>query len=183
MLKIVIEGDELYDEETNTFSTVNDVTIELEHSLLSLSKWESKYQKPFLFAPGQPEKTGAEIFGYIEAMVVTPNVDPNVLVRLSKKNIEQIQEYIDSKQSATTFGLMPERRGPGETITSELIYYWMVAFQIPFECEKWHLNRLFSLIRICNIKNSPPKKMSRSEIAQRNAALNAQRRQQLGTKG
>lgn len=180
MLTIVIEGDELFDEETNTFSTTNDVTIELEHSLLSLSKWESKHEKPFL---SSNEKTGEEIFDYIAAMVLTPNIDPDVLERLSPKNIEQIQEYIDSKQSATTFGIMPERRGQGEVITSELIYYWMVAFQIPFECQEWHLNRLFSLIRICNIKNSPPKKMSRAEMAQRNAALNAQRRQQLGTKG
>lgn len=180
MLRIIIEGEEVFDEETSTFDTVNDVTVEFEHSLLSLSKWESKYQKPFL---NSSEKTGEELFGYIQEMIITPDLDPDVLYRLSQKNIDCIQEYIDSKQSATTFGNMPERRGPGEVITSELIYYWMVTFNIPFECETWHLNRLFSLIRICNIKNSKPKKMSRNELAQRNRELNAERRKKLGTTG
>lgn len=180
MLRIIIEGEEHYDEESNTFETVNDTVLDLEHSLLSLSKWESKYQKPFL-STGQ--KTSEELFGYLKAMVVTPNVDLDVLHHCSQQTIDKIQEYIDSSQSATTFGSMPERRGPGEVITSELIYYWMVNFNIPFECECWHLNRLFSLIRICNIKNSKPKKMSRSELARRNAELNAQRRAQLNTSG
>lgn len=180
MLRIIIEGDEVYNEETNTFETFNDVAIDLEHSLLSLSKWESKYQKPFLSVG---EKTPEEIFGYLKAMVVTPNVDLDVLYRCSQKDIDKIQEYIDSSQSATTFGMMPERRGPGEVITSELIYYWIVSFNIPFDCENWHLNRLFSLIRICNIKNSKPKKMSRNEMATRNQALNAKRRAELNTTG
>lgn len=180
MLRVVIEGDESFNEETSTFETVDDIIIDLEHSLLSLSKWESIYNKPFL---SSVDKTSEEIFGYLKAMLVTPNVDPDVIYKCSQKNIDMIQEYIDSSQSATTFGMMPERRGPGEVITSELIYYWMVAFNIPFECEHWHLNRLFALIRICNIKNSKPKKMSRSEMAARNAELNAQRRAQLGTRG
>ena len=180
MLRVVIEGDESFNEETSTFETVDDIIIDLEHSLLSLSKWESIYNKPFL---SSVDKTSEEIFGYLKAMLVTPNVDPDVIYKCSQKNIDMIQEYIDSSQSATTFGMMPERRGPGEVITSELIYYWMVAFNIPFECERWHLNRLFALIRICNIKNSKPKKMSRSEMAARNAELNAQRRAQLGTRG
>jgi hypothetical protein len=180
MLTVIIEGDELYDEEKNEFQTVNDVVIDLEHSLLSVSKWESKYQKPFLTSG---EKTAEEIFDYLKAMVVTPNLDLDVLSKCSQKVIDQIQKYIDSSQSATTFGIMPERRGPSEVITSELIYYWMVAFNIPFECESWHLNRLFSLIRICNIKNSKPKKMSRNELAQRNRDLNARRKAELGTSG
>lgn len=180
MLRIIIEGEETYDEVTNTFGTVGDVELDLEHSLLSVSKWESKYQKPFL-AP--VPKTPEEMFGYLKAMLVTPDTDPDVLYRCSQKNLTEIQGYIDSSQSATTFGRMPERRGPGEVITSELIYYWMVTFNIPFECERWHINRLFSLIRICNIKNSPAKKMSRTEIAQRNHDLNMQRRAELGTRG
>jgi hypothetical protein len=180
MLTIIIQGAEVFDESTSTFSNLDDTKVEFEHSLLSLSKWESKHQKPFL---SSTEKSGEEIFGYIEAMVITPNLDLDVLYRLSKENIAEIQEYIDSKESATTFGHMPERRGPGEVITSELIYYWMVSFNIPFECETWHLNRLFSLIRICNIKNSKPQKMSRSELAQRNAAINAERKKKLGTSG
>lgn len=182
MLRIIIEGDESYNEETNTFETVNDVVIDMEHSLISLSKWESKYQKPFLVAGA---KTSEEIFGYLKAMVVTPDVDPDVLYRCTSKHILQIQEYIDSPQSATTFGMMPERRGPSEVITSELIYFWMVTFNIPLECERWHLNRLFSLIRICNIKNADPKqrKMSRQELVMRNRDLNARRRAELGTTG
>lgn len=180
MLRIIIEGDESYNEETNTFETIGDVVLDLEHSLISLSKWESKYQKPFL-SPG--DKTSDEIFGYLKAMIVTPDVDPDILYRCTQKDINQIQEYIDSSQSATTFGKMPERRGPGEVITAELIYYWIVSFNIPFDCQYWHLNRLFSLIRICNIKNSTGKKMSRNDLASRNRELNAKRRAELGSSG
>lgn len=180
MLRLIIIGDESFNERTQTFETTNDVVLELEHSLLSLSKWESEYQKPFLTSE---EKTSEEIFGYLKAMVVTPKGDPDVLYECSQEHIDKIQEYIDSNQSATTFGMMPERRGPGEVVTSELIYYWMLTFNIPFECQHWHLNRLFALIRICNIKNAKPKKMSRNEIAQRNRELNAKRKAELGTSG
>lgn len=180
MLRITIEGGDYFNDETEEFIYFDDVVLDLEHSLLSLSKWESIYQKPFLSAG---EKSVEEIFGYLKAMVVSPMVDLDVLHRCSQKNIDTVQKYIESGQSATTFGSMPERRGPGETITSELIYYWMVAFNIPFECETWHLNRLFSLIRICNIKNSKPRKMSRNEIAMRNKELNDKRRAELNTSG
>jgi hypothetical protein len=179
MLRIVI-GEEFFDDQTQQFVIPEPIIVDLEHSLLSLSKWESKYQKPFL-SPGA--KTTEEIFGYLKAMIVDENVDPDVLDRCSKENLEDVQKYIDSVQSATTFGTMPERRGPGEIITSELIYYWLVAFNIPFECERWHLNRLFALIRICNIKNSKPKKMRPHEIAQRNRELNEQRRAKYRTAG
>jgi hypothetical protein len=180
MLRLIIEGDEIFDEETNEFSTFDNVILDLEHSLISVSKWESEYQKPFL---SSKLETYEEVLGYIKAMVITPDIDLDVLHKMSESNLDSIQNYIDSAQSATTFGNMPERRGPGEIITSELIYYWMIAFNIPFECERWHLNRLFSLIRICNIKQSKPKKMSRHEIAQRNRELNAKRKEQLGTSG
>lgn len=180
MLRLIIEGDETYNEDTNSFETVNDIILDLEHSLISLSKWESKHQKPFL---SSEKKTSEEIYSYLKAMVILPTMDLDVLYKIKKNDIDKIQEYIDSSQSATTFGSMPERRGPGEVITSELIYYWMIAFNIPFECQYWHLNRLFSLIRICNIKNSKPKKMSRHEIAMRNRELNAKRRAELNTSG
>lgn len=180
MLTIIIEGEEVYNEEEETFEKFNDVKLDLEHSLVSVSKWESNYKKPFLTSV---VKTSEEIFDYIKYMVLTPDVNLDVLYRCSQKNLDAIQEYIDSSQSATTFGSMPERRGSGEIITSELIYYWIVSFNIPFECQYWHLNRLFSLIRICNIKNSKPKKMSRTELAQRNRELNAQRKAKLGTSG
>jgi hypothetical protein len=180
MLKMLVLGDEYFDEETQTFETVGDFELKLEHSLISLSKWESKYQKPFLSADS---KTSDEILDYIEAMILTTDYPKDLVKRLGQDNLDLINNYIESKESATTFGTMPERRGRGETITSELIYYWMVAFTIPFECETWHLNRLFALIRICNIKNSKPKKMGRNEIAQQNREINARRKAELGTSG
>ena len=180
MLRIIISGDEFYDEVTEKFNTVGDVVLELEHSLVSLSKWESKFQKPFLSII---EKTTKEISDYIEAMILTSDFPLDALSRLSNDNILQINNYIESKQSATTFGQMPKSTGINETITSELIYYWMVGFNIPFECEMWHLNRLFSLIRICNIKQSKPKKMSHRELAARNRELNEQRRAHSGSTG
>lgn len=180
MLTIKIVGEEFFDETDSKFFSTEDVIIDLEHSLVSLSKWESKHEKPFL---GKSDKTSEELLDYIKCMVVTKNIDPEILNRLSEKNVGEIDAYLDSKQSATTFGEMPETKGRGEIITSELIYYWMVAFNIPFECEKWHLNRLFSLIRICNIKNSKTKKMSKGALSQRYKELNAQRKAQLGTSG
>ena len=180
MLRLIVPEVEFFDEETKTFTTVESCVLELEHSLISLSKWESKYQKPFLSSKDKPQK---EILGYILSMISTPEVPENILLRLSQENLDEINDYIESTQSATTFGSMPERKGQGEIITAELVYYWMVAFNIPFECEHWHLNRLFALIRICNIKNDKPKKMSRHEIAMRNRQLNEQRRAQLSTTG
>lgn len=180
MLRITITGEEFFDEEEQTFTSVGDVVIDLEHSLVSLSKWESKFQKPFL-SPG--EKSSEEILEYIKAMILTPDVTPDILDRFSKEEFDLINDYIESKESATSFGMMPKSNARGEVITSELIYYWLVAFNIPFECEHWHLNRLLALIRICNIKNSKPRRMSKHEVAQRNRELNAQRKANLNTTG
>lgn len=180
MLLITLAGQELYNEETQEFNTTESFQLQLEHSLISVSKWESKFQKPFLTAI---EKTKEELFAYIEAMILNEFYPADLWDRMTQSNLDSINTYLDSKQSATTFGNMPDRKGRGETVTSELIYYWMVAFNIPFECERWHLNRLFALIRICNLKQGKQKKMSRTEIAQRNRELNAQRRAQLGTSG
>jgi hypothetical protein len=180
MLKLRILGTEYFNEETETFETIGDVELELEHSLVSLSKWESKFKKPFL---ANESKSIEETHYYIEAMIISPIYPPDFIHGLSQENLNKINDYIESTESATTFGIMPERKGRGEVITSELIYYWMVAFNIPFECEYWHLNRLFALVRICNIKNSKPKKMSRHEIASRNRELNDIRRAQLNTSG
>lgn len=180
MLKLIINQEEHYDELTNEFVKLNGQTIELEHSLLSLSKWESIYQIPFL---GPETKTSEQVMTYIKCMVLTPDVDESIFQYFTQEDLDKIDKYINSKESATTFGIMPQQKGPGEVITSELIYYWMVAFNIPFECETWHINRLFSLVRICNIKNSKPKKMSRHEIAEQNRALNEQRRKQYNTTG
>ena len=182
MLRIVIEGTELFDEEKQEFlPPIEDVVLDLEHSLLSVSKWESKYEKPFLV---KGDKSRDEIFGYIKAMVVTPDADLDAVDRCSQQNLNDVQAYIDSSQTATTFGQMPERPGSGEIVTSELVYWWMTNFNIPFECERWHLNRLFALIRIANIKNQKPgKKMSPGELARRNRDLNEKRRSELGTNG
>ena len=180
MLTIVVPGVEYFDEQSREFITKGDVTLELEHSLVSLSKWESIYEKPFL---GKGDKTTEEVLGYIKLMTLTPDVPDDVWNKLSEGNITEINNYIEAKMSATWFNEPPGAPKSRDVITAELIYYWMVTFQIPFECETWHLNRLFTLIRVCNIKQAKPQKMSRGEIAARNRELNAQRRAQLGTRG
>jgi hypothetical protein len=179
VLKIVVGGTEAFDEATNTFVTQGGTTIELEHSLVSLSKWESKFEKPFL---GKSEKTTEEILAYVEEMILG-EVPEGILSRLSEANVKEINDYIEAKQTATWFRDTPGAPQSREVITAELIYYWMVEFKIPFECQYWHLNRLFTLIRVCNNKAAKPQKMSRAEVARRNRDLNAQRKAQLGTRG
>lgn len=180
MLTIVVPGPEMFDEGTQEFVTKGDVTLDLEHSLVTLSKWESIYEKPFL---GPKEKTQEELIGYIKFMTITPKVPEEVFSRLSEDNITAINDYIDAKMTATWFSEAPGAPQSRDIITAELIYYWLITFQIPFECQHWHLNRLFTLIRVCNIKQAKPKKMTRAEISARNRELNAQRRAQLGSKG
>ena len=180
MLRIVIPEGQLFDERSQEFVYTKEQTLQLEHSLVSLSKWESKWHKPFL---GKDEKTFDETIDYIRCMTLTPNVDPNIYVVLTKENIKDIYDYISNPMTATTFYEDGPKSIIREIITSELVYYWMVTLNIPFECQKWHLNRLLTLIRVCNIKNQPPKKRSKREIMSRNAALNAARRKQLNSKG
>ena len=179
MLEITIPSVELWDESKQEFVNTKEQTLKLEHSLVSLSKWESKWCKPFL---SRQDKTIEETLDYIKCMTLTQNVDPKIYNFLSKDNVNQINKYIESPMTATTFG--DERKGSNrEVITAELIYYWMIALNIPFECQKWHLNKLLTLIKVCSIKNQPPKKMSKKDIMSRNAALNAARRKQLNSKG
>jgi len=136
--------------------------------------------KPFL--DNKTPKTIAETMDYIRCMTITQNVDPEVYNFLTAENIKSINDYIDAPMTATTFSQQNTSRSR-EIVTSELIYYWMIALNVPMKCEKWHLNRLLTLIRVCNIKNTPPKKMSKKDIMSRNAALNAARRKQLNSKG
>ena len=180
MLSITISGQEFFDESTSKFIKTEPVVIELEHSLAALSKWESKYQTPFL---GGKEKSDEEIRGYIRFMTITPGVTSEILSRLSKSNFDEIDEYINSKETATTFSLVPERKGRPQIVTAEVIYHWMVQFNIPPEWEHRHLNQLFTFIRVCNAKNGKPKKMSKSEIAAQRRELNAQRRRENNTTG
>lgn len=181
MLTIRIPKSERYDEAKNEFVYIDATNIQLEHSLISLSKWESKWHKPFYYPINN--KTNEEVLDYIRCMTITQNVKPEVYYSLTNSNIQEIQNYIDDTMTATTFNEYENRTPHKEIITSELIYYWMIAYNIPVEFEKWHLNRLLTLIRICSIKNSKPKKMSKKAILTRNAALNAARRKQLHTSG
>ena len=180
MLRIIVPGEEFWNTKTEEFVYGKETVLQLEHSLVSISKWESRWNQAFL---GKEKKTSEQLLDYIRCMTLTQNVDPRVYLRLTTDNISSIKAYIDSPMTATVFYSDDEKRQSRETVTSELIYYWMVAFAIPFECQKWHLNRLLTLIRICNIKNTPPKKRSQREIMQRNAKLNAQRRKRFGTRG
>lgn len=180
MLSIIVLGEEHYDEESEKFYTVGDVPLELEHSLVSLSKWETIFEKPFL---GGGVKTDEETMAYIKAMTLTADFPPEVFSKFSQKNFDDIDAYINKKSTGTWF--VDERANPrnSEEITSELIYYWMIAFQIPFECQHWNLNRLFTLIRVCNVKNSKPKRQSRADMIADRRRLNAQRKAQFNTSG
>lgn len=180
-LKIVIPDAELWDKKNNRFVYVKGQTLMLEHSLVSVSKWESKWHKPFL---SKDKKTVEETIDYIRCMTLTQNVDPEVYKYLTNNNIEQVDAYIEDSMSATWFGKEDNTpKGGRKIITSEVIYYWMVALQIPFECQKWHLNRLITLIKICNEENKPKKKLSGKELYKRNASLNAARKAAMNSLG
>ena len=180
MLTIIIPSRELYDESENLFFTTKEQTLQLEHSLVSISKWESKWRKPFY---SQEQKTQEETLDYVRCMTITQNVSPETYRYLTKTNLEDIFRYIDSPMTATTFSDKNTKTGKRDIITSEVIYYWMIALNIPMECQKWHINRLLALIKVCDIKNKPPEKLSQKEIIAQNRALNEQRRRRLHTKG
>lgn len=182
MLQITIPGGEQFDTIKQEFIYLGkDQTLQLEHSLVSLSKWESKWCTPFLSKAHK--KTFEETLDYVKCMTITQNVRPDVYNRLTVQNFKEIDAYINAPMTATTFHNLHGGKKNDEIITSELVYYWMISLNIPFECQKWHLNRLLTLIQICNIKNQPQKKMSKKEIMSRNAALNEARRKQLNSKG
>lgn len=180
MLTTIIQGDELWDDEAERFRYTDAVVLEFEHSLVSLSKWESKFHKLFL----TPEKKSEEeMFGYVQAMLVTPNVDLDVLNNLTEAQILSIDAYINDPMTGTTLSNMPQGPKTAERISSELIYFWMSQYQIDKDCEAWHLNRLFTLIKIHHAKTQKPQKMNKQTRIQQMADLNAQRKAKLGTSG
>ena len=180
MLQIKIPATEAWDEDKEEFiQTSHEQVLQLEHSLVSISKWEAKWCKPFLT---KEDKTYEETLDYIKCMTITQNVKDETYNRLTKSNINEINNYISESRTATTFS--DNKSGTNrEIITSELIYYWMISLNIPMECQKWHINRLLTLIRVCNVKNTSPKKMNKREIASRYASLNAARRKQFNSRG
>ena len=183
MLRITIPKKEYWDEKKCEFVTTEEQTLDLEHSLVSLSKWESKWCKPFLT---KDVKTFEETVDYIRCMTLTENVDPNVYSSLTNENIEQVNKYIEAPMTATWFNKSKAAGGgrAGEQTTNEVIYYQMTALAIPFDCENWHLNRLLTLIRVCNEKNNPSSsRMSRRDILSQNRSVNAMRRKRLNSRG
>ena len=176
MLKISIPDSEFFDNESQTFLYLKGQDISLEHSLVSIAKWESKWNVPFL--SDKTQKTKEMFLDYIRCMTITQNVNPYLYYKISNKDIEKIQEYINAPMTATWFNDDKARPRPSrEVVTAEIVYYWMIALGIPMECQKWHFNRLITLVRVCSIKNTPDKKMSRKDwIAKRNAANAAYRR-------
>lgn len=179
MFQLVIPDLEIFDEGKSEFITIKGMTIQVEHSLLSISKWESKWNKPFI---SKTNKTIEETIDYIKCMTITKNVPEEIYKRLTNLNIEQVSKYIAEPMTATWFNETKDKKS-NEIITSEIIYYWMITYNIPFECQRWHLNRLLTLIRVCSNKNTPDKKMSKSEIINRNRELNNKRRQEYNSKG
>lgn len=181
MLTITIPAAELYDEAKNEFFSLNAYSLRLEHSLVSLSKWEAKWNKPFL---SKEDKSWSESVDYIRCMTLNQNVPEDVYGRLTPALIRQVSEYINLPMTATTFsGSSRKRTVRSEIVTAEIIYYWMIALQIPSDYQKWHLNRLLALIEVCSEKNKPPKRMSRSEIFAQNRVMNAARLKKFNTRG
>lgn len=181
MLSITIPAIEGWDEENERFIILaEEVKLELEHSLVAISKWESKWHKPFLT---KDEKSSEEIMDYIKFMTLTKNVDPLVYNRLTEDNIKAVDEYLQDPMTATTISKDKLGKPNREIITAEIIYYWMTALNIPFQCEEWPIKRLLTLVQVCNIKNSPSKKRKASDTLSRYAAANAARKKNLNTRG
>lgn len=182
MIEITIPECELFNELTEEFIYAPEQKLQLEHSLASLYDWESKWNKPFI---SKNKKTSEESIDYVRCMTLTPNVDPSVYYRLSDDNIQEINGYLERSMTATTFHNYGKPQKPSrEIITAEIIYYWMITLGIPLEpCQYWHLDRLFTLIKVCSLKNSPSKKMSKKDLYAHNAAINAANKKLFNSKG
>ena len=182
MLQITIKGTEAFDEQTCKRVRTKDTTLQLEHSLVSISKWESKWKVNYL---NNDKITPEMSLDYVRCMTISQNVDPKVYGMLSEENMKEIMEYINDPMTATTVKERPGQPGNKRSIiTAEIIYYWMIALEIPFDpCQKWHLNRLMMLIRVCDEKQSPKRTMSKREAAAQRRSLNAARRARSGSRG
>jgi len=178
MLTITIPAVEMFDDEKQEFINTKSYILQLEHSLVSLSKWESKWKVPFL---GKEEKTNEQTVDYVRCMTITQNIPEDVYYNISQDIFSTITSYIHDSMTATWFGEETGKKKQNkDVITAELIYYWMIAQNIPIEFQKWHLNRLLTLIRVCSIKNEPPKKKGRpsgKDLADRRALMKARREQ------
>lgn len=180
MLTVKIPDQELWDESTNEFYYIPGAVLDLEHSLVSVAKWEAKWHKAFI---SKKEKTNEELIDYIRCMTITKNVNQDIYYHIPNNIINRINEYIDNPMTATVIHDVQSNESSKDVPTSEMIYYWMLSNQVPVEFEKWHLNRLITLLRVCSVKNSPGKKLSRNEAYSRNAAINAANRKKFNTKG
>lgn len=179
MLKLEIPASEVFNESDQTFAETKGVALSLEHSLVSVSKWESKWGVPFL---STDEKTERQTIDYVKCMTLTQNVEESAYAFLTRDNFDAIRTYIDLPMSATTI-IDRDKKTSREVITAEIIYYWMITLQIPFECQKWHLNRLLMLINVCSIKQQDPKKLHGKALLQDNMQINAARRAVMNSKG
>lgn len=185
MLPIHVEARELWDEENQQFINTEPFDLLLEHSLFSISKWEAKYHKPYITS----DKTAEEALDYLSMMVIGKQPDPIVFRLLTEDQIKKINKYINDPMTATVFSEEEEKEANGQQkrnkfVTSEEIYYWMTAQNIPFECQYWHLNRLITLVKICAIENKPKdkkkKRMTSSDLAARRAKMEAARKKYGG---
>lgn len=179
MLQIIVKENDFFDEKTSSFIHVDEQILDLEHSLVSISKWESKWNKSFI---NTKNFSVEESIDYIRCMTLNEDVNPLVYFSIDDKNVNDVMAYIEAPMTATTIH-RSESKPSREIITSELIYYWMIVHNIPFECQHWHLNRLLTLIDVCNIKNSPKKKMAKKDIFAMNRELNEQRKKMYNTRG
>lgn len=181
MLKLVIPGVEMFDEVRSEFITTADVTVEFEHSLASLSKWEGEHQIPLM---DKTQKTPEQMLDYFRCMTITPDVPPDLYYRLSESHVQALNEYIGKTATATTVFEGPgKKKANTEKITAELIYYWMVSFQIPFESQHWHLDKLLTLIKVCNVKNNAGKDVSKEDRMAWMKEQNSLRQAQNDTSG
>ena len=181
-ISIKIPDTELWDPTKEEFIQVKGQVLTLEHSLLSVDKWESKWKKPYL---SDEKKTALEVLDYIRCMTITKNVNPFIYYAIPSEELERSNTYISDSMTATTINNRKDQRGSRkrDIITSEIIYWQMTQLNIPLEWEKRHLNKLLTLIQVAAIKSESPQKMSKNDIAKQNSRLNAARRKRLGSRG